>query len=185
MNNKSGQIGSTLSWFFAIVVIFLILLLFFIFSGAIATQRLSGFEKPTLIEGNESVKDYVGFRGFVNFLESPVLGQEDKTVLVREELELYERTNIEERFPKEILRTILNYSDCYDYLFLPYEDYGLYRIGETVGEVSSRDRSDYSSDNFGGYSGEKTISPLLRFDSPMIKFLLGGRTIKYAGEFTC
>ncbi len=74
--NKSAQIGSTLSWFFGVIVIFLILLIFLIFSAGIAVQKVS--IKDLILGGNseETVStSYESFRTAVFFLESDYDGQ--------------------------------------------------------------------------------------------------------------
>ena len=72
--DKQAQIGSTITWFVAIITIFLILIIFLVFSGAIAAQKISwndmifGAKNST---GEESPTTYFNFRGAVVFLESP------------------------------------------------------------------------------------------------------------------
>lgn len=70
--NKRAQIGSTITWFFAIIAIFLILIIFFVFSGVMAAKKIAYSEKFTndLISSSEDV-NYFSLRAATVFLESP------------------------------------------------------------------------------------------------------------------
>lgn len=76
--NKHAQIGSTISWFFAVIAIFIILLIFLVFSGAIAAQKVSimkvvGDKIVAILSSSEEsyTTPYFDLRGAIVLLESP------------------------------------------------------------------------------------------------------------------
>ena len=72
--NKQAQVGSTITWFFAVIATFLILLIFLVFSGAIAAQKVSVRDLVLGIDesGQTYSTNYFSFRTLVLLLESPL-----------------------------------------------------------------------------------------------------------------
>lgn len=68
--NKRAQIGSTISWFFAVIAIFLILLIFLVFTATIGVQKSLGQKGVENSEG-KVVMDFLSFRGASFLLENP------------------------------------------------------------------------------------------------------------------
>lgn len=67
--NKNATIGSTFSWFFAVIAIFIILLIFLVFSATIGIQRMSLSGEVKDIYGNPTY-NYPSFRGIAFLLEN-------------------------------------------------------------------------------------------------------------------
>ena len=122
---KKAQIGSTISWFVAVITIFLILAIFLVFSGLIAVQKISWsdmiFGSDDSVSGKSSM-NYFNLRGAVVFLESPY---ENKTI----------RQYASSAFlsPLALLPSVFGDLNCFNFCANYFPDKGESCVGKSEG----------------------------------------------------
>jgi hypothetical protein len=98
-NNKRAQIGSTISWFFAVITIFLILIVFLVFVAFSGIVKIGNI-KEVKDSSNIPTMNYVSFRGASFLLEKNNFNEKI----------IYSGT-----FFPDIYLESLTQKDCYDY----------------------------------------------------------------------
>lgn len=99
---KKGQVGQTLTWIIATLIIFFILVFF-----VLVTTVLVGFKKISSpfakneIEVGQEVSDYAGFKSFEGFLNSEI---GEKKVKVYDIVANADKGEMSEEFKKEALK---------------------------------------------------------------------------------
>ncbi len=154
--DKKAQVASTLGWFVATLVIFLILLVFLFFSGVVGVQKFAknSFIDIHLNEGGQ--RNLVSMRFLTFVLESDFKGEKLRKILSRANFfvtkgteEAYRAGNSEENYG-DILKEILNNKNffeasCYDYLVVLPNNLCFFSFN---GEKGSSDFSSLSKEFF-------------------------------------